>query len=228
MLLNISLNNRVIGRYIVKEGVVMYCSKCECEFVGWTGKCPADGTLLVEPSPVSNGAAHPPVPYETLVDRIRENNGSIEIELHATEVGRERKMSFPFRGYGFAWTKKMTGQINGIAVDLHIDDIGKNTDRGFPYQGYGFAWEQKMRGWVDGHDIALTATKVAHEKKHLFPYRGLGYSWAEELTGVCGNSIRGEMRTTEIGRDKTWTFFCYFGFGYAWIKQATLTLSLAD
>jgi len=77
-------------------------------------------------------------------------------------------MSFPYRGYGFAWAKKTTGEINGIAVDLHIDKILKNKDWGFPYQGYGFAWEKQMRGWVGGHEINLSATKVAHEKKFLF------------------------------------------------------------
>ncbi|MCD6249950.1 MAG: hypothetical protein J7J98_06450 [candidate division Zixibacteria bacterium] len=205
----------------------MYCPKCECDYAGWTGKCPIDGTLLAELNPIPDKPAHPPVPYETITDLIRENNGSCEIELRTTEVGRERKMSFPYRGHGFAWAKKMIGQINGIAVDLHIDGIGKNTDWGFPYQGYGFAWEKQMRGWVSGHKINLSATRVAHEKKFLFPYRGHGYSWAEELTGDCGKLIRADMKTTEIGRDKTWFFF-YFGFGYAWIKQATLTLSLAD
>ena len=205
----------------------MYCPKCKCEFVGWTGKCPTDGTLLVEVSPPPDKPAHAAVPYETLVDLIREKNGSCEIELRTTEVGRERKMSFPYRGHGFAWAKKMVGEINGIAVDLHIDEIGKNKDWGFPYQGYGFAWEKQMRGWVGGHEINLSATEVAHEKKHLFPDRGHGYSWAGELAGDCGKLIRANMKTIEVGRDRNWFFF-YFGFGYAWIGRATLVLSLAD
>jgi hypothetical protein len=205
----------------------MYCPKCDCDFDGWKGKCPTDGTLLLETSPIPDKQTHAPVPYETIVDLIRENNGSYEIELRTTEVGRERKMSFPYRGHGFAWAKKMIGETNGITVDLHIDEIGKNKDWGFPYQGYGFAWEKEMRGWVGGHEIKLSATKVDSEKKFLFPYRGHGYSWAEELTGDCGKLIRAEMKTTEIGRDKTWFFF-YFGFGYAWIKRATLNLSLID
>jgi hypothetical protein len=205
----------------------MYCPKCKCDFVGWTGKCPIDGASLVTPSPVPDRLAHPPVPYETIVDLIRENNGSYQIELRTIEVVRARKMSFPYRGYGFAWAKKMVGQINGIAVDLHIDEIGKNKGWGFPYQGYGFAWEKQMRGWIGGHEINLSATEVAHEKKFLFPYRGHGYSWAGELTGDCGKLIRAEMKTIEVGRDKNWFFF-YFGFGYAWISRATLNLSLTD
>ena len=205
----------------------MYCPKCKCDFDGWTGKCPIDGALLVTPSPVPDRPTHAAVPYEILVDLIREKNGSYEIELRTTEVGRERKMSFPYRGYGFAWAKKMVGEINGIAVDLHIDEIGKNKDWGFPYQGYGFAWEKQMRGWIGGHEIILSATEVAHEKKLLFPYRGHGYSWAEELAGDCGKLIRANMKTTEVGIDRNWFFF-YFGFGYAWISRATLVVSLVD
>ena len=205
----------------------MYCPKCKCDFVGWTRKCPIDGTLLVGLNPIPDKPAHPPLPYETIVDLIRDNGGSYKIELSTTEVGRERKLTLPWRGYGFAWAKKMTGHINGIAVDLHIDEIGKKTDWGFPYQGYGFAWEQQMRGWVGGHEISLSATKVAHEKKFLFPYRGHGYSWAEELTGDCGKLIRANMKTIEVGRDRNWFLF-YFGFGYAWISRATLVLSLVN
>jgi len=205
----------------------MYCPKCKCDFVGWTGKCPIDGTLLAEPSPIPEQPTHPTVPYETIVDLVRENSGSYEIDLRTTEVGREKKMSFPYRGYGFAWARKMVGEINGIAIDLRIDEIGKNRDWGFPYQGYGFAWEKQMRGWIGGHEISLSATEVAQEKKHLFPYRGHGYSWAGELAGNCGEMIRGDMKTIEVGRDKNWFLF-YFGFGYAWINRATLVLSLVD
>ena len=205
----------------------MYCPKCKCDFVGWTGKCPTDGTTLVEPGPPPDRPTHTAVAYDTLVDLIRENKGSCEIELNTTEVGRERKMSLPYRGYGFAWAKRMCGENNGIAVDLHIDEIGRNEDTGFPYQGYGYAWEKRMRGWVGGNEIILSAIRVAHEKKHLFPYRGHGYSWSEELSGDCGELIQANMVTTEVGRDRNWFLF-YFGFGYAWIRRATLVLSLVD
>jgi hypothetical protein len=205
----------------------VYCPKCKCDFVGWAGKCPCDGTTLVEPSPPPDRPRHAAASYETIIDLIRENGGSYEIELRTAEVGRERNMSFPYRGYGFAWAKKMVGEIEGIPVELYIDEIGRSKDQGFPYQGYGFAWEKQMRGWVGSHEISLTATKVTREKKHLFPYRGHGYSWAAELTGDCGKSIQAKMRAVEVGRDRDWFFF-YFGFGYSWISRATLVLSLAD
>jgi hypothetical protein len=208
-------------------GAVMYCPKCKCDFAGWTGKCPTDGAKLAEPSPLPDEPTHAAMPYETVVDLIRDNGGSYEIELRTIGVGREKKMSFPYLGYGFAWAKRMCGESNGIAVDLHIYEIGRDRDTGFPYQGYGYGWGKQMRGWVGGHEISLTATKVTREKKHLFPYRGHGYSWAAELSGECGKSIQAKMRAVEVDRDRNWFLF-YFGFGYAWIRRATLILSLVD
>ena len=205
----------------------MYCSKCACEDVGWTGKCPVDGTRLVEHLTARTKTAPAAVPYETIVDLLRKNGGTMEIELRSTDVGRERKFGFPGRGYGFAWARKMHGSIDGVAVDLFAEDVGLKKDWSFPYQGYGFAWERRMHGWIGGHEFDLTATKVAREKKFSFPYRGHGYAWAEEMTGTCGESIKADMRTTEVGRDKSWFLF-YFMFGYAWINKATLTLSLVD
>ena len=205
----------------------MYCLKCACEYSEWTGKCPLDGTPLVERPPVVDAAAPDAVPYETIVKMLRNNGGSRELELITTAIVRERKMGFPYRGYGFAWARKMEGSIDGIAITLRIDEVGLKKEGGFPYQGYGLAWERRMRGWIGGHEITLAATKVAREKKLLFPYRGHGYAWAEELSGDCGHLIRAEMRTTDVGRDRNWFLF-YFGFGYAWINRATLSLTLSD
>ena len=73
----------------------------------------------------------------------------------------------------------------------------------------------------------MVIVKLRHLKKYLFPYRGLGYSWAEYLTGNCGKAIHAEMKTTEVGKDKGFSLF-YFGFGYAWIKRATLVLTIAQ
>ena len=204
----------------------MYCSKCACDYADWTGRCPVDGTLLVEQPPRSDKPVCATVPYEMVVDLLGKNGGSCDIELHTTEVGRERKMTFPFRGYGFAWARKMQGSIDGISVDLQIEEVGTRKDCGFPYQGYGFAWERQMQGWIGGHEINLSATRVAHQKRHLFPFRGHGYSWTEELTGDCGKLIQATMTTTDVGRDKKWFLF-YFGFGYAWINRGTLCLSLS-
>ena len=117
----------------------MYCPKCKCEFIGWERKCPIDGTRLTKINPVFNKQPLQQIPYDTIIDLIRKNNGSYEIELFTTEVDRERKASIPFRGYGFAWAKKMNGSFNDVTVELYIKEIGKDKENGFPYQGYGFA-----------------------------------------------------------------------------------------
>jgi len=122
----------------------MYCPKCECDFVGWTGKCPIDGTLLVELSPIPDKPTHAPVPYETIVDLIRENSGSYEIELRTTEVGRDRKMSFPYRGYGFAWAEELAGDCGkSIRADMKTVDVGRDKNWFLFYFGLGYAWVRR-------------------------------------------------------------------------------------
>ncbi len=205
----------------------MYCSKCGCDFVGWTSKCPADGMSLIEKPLSSERVASKSVPYETIVDLITENGGKLEIDLQTTEVGKGKKLTFPGRGHGFAWARRMQGNIDGILVDLHITEVGIDKTWSFPYQGYGFAWERQMRGHIGGNEIILAATKVAQEKKFSFPYRGHGYSWTEEFAGDCGKLIGADMRTTDVTKEKGWFLF-YFMFGYAWINRATLNLYLTD
>lgn len=78
----------------------MYCSECRCEFEGWTGKCPNCRTPLVEGSPPIAETADEPISYEALVDLVRENGGSLGIDLSTSEVGREKGRSFPYFGYG--------------------------------------------------------------------------------------------------------------------------------
>ena len=81
----------------------MFCPKCRCEFVGWTGKCPNCKTLLVEGlSPIPE-TADKPISYEALVDLVRENGGQLRIDLSTTDVGRHKGWGFPYLGYRFAW-----------------------------------------------------------------------------------------------------------------------------
>lgn len=203
----------------------MYCPACACEYTGWIGKCPVDGTPLIERPPITQRRGRAEMSYKSLVERIRKSGGERQVELQTTEIGRERRLTFPFRGYGFAWAKKMQGELDGISVELAIDEVGIQKDWGFPYQGYGLAWEQKLRGWIGGNEIELAASKITHQKKYLFPYRGHGYAWAEEMTGACGKRIHARLQTTDVSRDKRWFFF-YFAFGYAWINHATLSLTV--
>jgi len=205
----------------------VYCSKCGCDFVGWTSKCPVDGMSLIERPLSSERVASKSVPYEIIVDLITENEGQLEINLHTTEVSKGKKLAFPGRGYGYAWVRRKQGNIVDILVFLLISEVGFDKTWGVAYQGYGFAWERQMRGHIGGNEIILTATKVAQEKKFSFPYRGHGYSWTEEFAGDCGKLIRADMLTTDVTKEKSWFLF-YFMFGYAWINRATLNLSLTD
>jgi len=226
--LHLCKRNRIflqLSSTLFQKEIDVYCSKCGCDFTGWTGKCPVDGTRLVEKPPIDDSAIRASVPYETIVDFITGNEGKLKIDLRTTEVGKGKKLAFPGRGYGFAWARRMQGSID--VVDLHITEVGIDKTWGFPYQGYGFAWERQIRGYIGGNEIVLAATKVAREKKFSFPYRGHGYSWTEEFTGDCGELIRADMQTTDVTKEKSWFLF-YFMFGYAWINRATLKLSLTD
>ncbi len=205
----------------------MYCSKCGCDFAGPINKCPVDGVSLIE-KPLSRATVPTrSVPYDSIVDLITEHGGRLEIDLTTTEIGKGKKLGFPWRGYGFAWARRMQGNSGDVSVDMHISEVGIDKIWTFPYQGYGFAWEKQMRGHIGGNEILLTADKVARERKFLFPYRGHGYAWTEQFTGTCGKSIRVEMQTTDVTKERNWFFF-YFGLGYAWVNRATLKLSLIN
>ena len=78
----------------------MFCPKCRCEFVGWTGKCPNCKTPLVEELPTVRETADKPISYEALVDLVRENGGQLTIDLSTTDVGMERKGGSRILGMG--------------------------------------------------------------------------------------------------------------------------------
>jgi hypothetical protein len=204
---------------------IMYCPTCKCEFQGWKDRCPVCRRPLVDGLISRPQTSLKSIPYDDLVNIVEKSGGQLEIELSTIEVGRERKLAFPFRGYGFAWAARMHGLFNNISVDLQTVEVGKDTDWGFPYQGYGFAWEKKLEGTVSGNKFILESDKVCREKKFLFPYRGHGYAWTQELSGECGNQLKVNLKTTEIGKDNGWFLF-YFGLGYAWISRAIICVSL--
>ena len=119
----------------------MFCPKCRCEFVGWTGKCPNCKTLLVEELAPIPETADKPISYEALVDLVRENGGQLRIDLSTTDVGMEKKRGFPYSGYGSAWTQEMSGECGAqLKADLLTTDVGRHKGWGFPYLGYRFAW----------------------------------------------------------------------------------------
>jgi len=205
----------------------MYCSTCECEFDGWTGKCPNCKNPLQEGKPPVPRFGDESVTYESLVDIIREYGGTLDIELTAIEIGKSRATRFPYSGYGYAWTKRMQGAREGIAVDLTTTEVGKDKKWAFPYQGHGYAWREELQGSIGGHEAALSAKKVIRRKKWSFPYKGYGYAWTDEMVGDCGQDIKIELKTTQVGKNRRW-MFPYFGFGYAWVNEGILTLSLKN
>ena len=205
----------------------MFCPKCRCEFVGWTGKCPVCKTPLVEKSPPMPATANEPISYEALVDLVRENGGQLRIDVSTTDVGMQKKWGFPYFGFGFAWTKGMRGALNDIQVDLRATEVGMEKKRRFPYFGYGFAWAKRVQGTIGGNEVTLTAGKVATEKKRRFPYFGSGFAWTQEMSGECGGQLKVDLLTTDVGRDKKWGF-PYRGYGFAWANKGVLTLVLNE
>jgi len=203
----------------------MYCPECHCEFSGWTGKCPACRTPLVQREPFTMKTSGKMVSYEDLVSMVRERGGRLHIDLVTTDVGQAKKYSFPYQGHGFAWAKQMQGAIDDLMVDLQTTEVGMAKKHQFPYQGYGYAWERQIQGHIGGNALALKATEVISDKKWDFPYFGFGFAWAKELTGECGSHLTAALVTTEVARDKKYRF-PYLGYGFAWVDKAVLTLTL--
>lgn len=205
----------------------MYCTICECEFEGWTGKCPQCNNRLLEVKPSVDGALVETVDYEELRKRIVDGGGKIEINLSAAEVTKARTRRFPWMGFGFAWTHKMKGAKNGLLVELHTTKVEKKRNWKFPYQGLGYAWRQEMQGSIGGHAATLTAKNVIRKRAWRFPYSGFGYAWTDEMSGECGRDINIELKTTHVVKIRRWQF-PYFGFGYSWVKKGLLSLTLAE
>jgi hypothetical protein len=203
----------------------VFCPKCRCEFEGWTDTCPNCGIPLVSELPPDPGAGGKSISYEALVELVRENGGELEIGVSATDIGLERKWSFPYFGYGYAWAKRLQGVLNGIAVDLTTTEVGRERKRRFPYFGYGFAWVKRMHGDIGGNEFALEATKVCREEKQHFPWLGRGYAWSQEMSGQCGDALSVDFSTADVGRRKE-TRFPYLGYGLAWENRGTLTFKL--
>ncbi len=204
----------------------MFCSSCNCEFEGWSGRCPNCKEPLVEAAVQSaEGDAHS-ISYQALVDMVKANGGQLQIPLTTTAVGMEKKSSFPYFGYGSAWAKRMQGSSMDVPVDLQAVDVGRDRKAGFPWRGFSFAWVKEMGGTIGGNETALTARKVRRERKWNFPYFGYGYAWAEEMQGTCGDMIEIDLVTTETSK-KYASRLPWHGFGFSWIKEGMLTLKVS-
>lgn len=205
----------------------MYCSECNCEFDGWTWKCPVCRTNLIDEAPIEFQGNGKIVSYDALLTLVKKNSGKLEIDLATTAVERKGTWRFPYKSYGFAWVKRIKGEIQGIFIDLCTREIGTSKKWRFPYNGYGCAWEKSMDGHVGGNDITLSATKVKCENKWRFPYFGFGYGWTETFTGHCGNHLDAELISVEVCK-KRGQRFPYRGYGYAWTAKSMLILKFNE
>ena len=202
----------------------MFCPTCNCEYTGWIGKCPNCETLLVLEKQAINRTQGTEISYNALIDLVKGNEGKLIIEISTTEVGIEKKGSFPYFGYGFAWAARMHGSCNDIVVDLTAGEIGKKKKATFPYLGLGYAWAKTMQGSIGGNDVQLHVKKVNMEKKWVI-YWGFGFAWTQEMSGTCGDRLRVDFVTTDVGRKKEWGF-PYKGYGFTWAKKGELTITL--
>lgn len=205
----------------------MYCPTCQCEFVGWSSKCPQCQSHMVQEVPSISRPPDRPISYEALVELVRNEKGRLRLELATTEVGRRRGRSFPYFGYGYAWAKGVQGHHDDLLIDLDTTEVGRQRTWRFPYNGRGLAWVREMEGNVAGNGLSLAATRVVREETWSFPYFGYGYAWTEEMVGSCGEQLRARVRITEVGRDRE-QCFPWRGYGFAWERRGILVLTFGD
>ncbi len=61
--------------------------------------------------------------------------------LTASKVRREKKWSFPYFGFGYAWTEEMHGTCGGqLEIDLVTTEISKKNEQRLPWHGFGLSW----------------------------------------------------------------------------------------
>lgn len=205
----------------------MYCPQCHCEYTGWTEKCPACKSVLLDKKPGVIDVEAAPIDYADLVEAVRENGGSLTIEMVATDIVTKRGRQFPYLGRGYAWAKQMEGVCDGLTIKLTTTKVGRERKWAFPYFAYGFAWEQEMQGSVGGNALTLKAEKVTRESQMRFPYAGYGRAWVQSMSGKCGEALEATLTIIEVQQRRKYGF-PYFGFGFAWANAGELTLTLTS
>jgi hypothetical protein len=203
----------------------MYCKDCNCEYSGWSGKCPRCKQPLEEGVSSEHIRTNGHIEYDQLVEMIQRNGGSIDVVLEASQVSRKKSRRFPWLGFGYAWTQIMHGEGDDIRMDFITTEVEKDRTWTFPYRGHGYAWQQVMQGWIAGNECTVSATDVSRKRSWTFPYSGYGYAWTEKLEGDCGDEIRVSMKASKVSKSRKWVF-PYFGFGYAWVDAYQVSLTL--
>jgi hypothetical protein len=210
--------------FIITENS-MYCTTCNCEYNGWSGKCPSCKQPLLDDKPAAQIQSKSNIEYRSLVELIEENGAALDIDLCADQVTRNKTTRFPWLGFGYAWTQSMLGEHQAITVELITTEVGKDRKWSFPYQGHGHAWQQEMQGWIAGNQCSVQATEVKRSRTWRFPYTGYGYAWTEQMHGECGDQIHLTMSASKVSKKRGWVF-PYFGYGYAWVDKYWLALEL--
>ena len=203
----------------------MYCRNCNCEFRGWTGKCPNCKQPLIEGATTEYIGTNGRIEYDALVEMIEMNGGSLIFVLEASQVSKKKSTRFPWLGFGYAWTQTMHGEGDDIHMDFITTEVGKDRKWSFPYRGHGYAWQQEMQGSIAGNQCTVSATDVSRTRSWTFPYSGYGYAWAQKMQGECGEDILISMSASKVSKQRKWRF-PYFGFGYAWVDAYQVSLTL--
>lgn len=203
----------------------MYCTSCNCEYEGWTGKCPKCKEPLQELKPYDAELAMERMDYDSLVELLDKAGSGLEINLTACQVVRKKSKRFPWRSFGYAWTQKMRGSADGISVEMQTTEVSKDREITFLYRGHGYAWEQEVQGQINGNPFTIQATEVKRKRTFSFPYSGFGYAWTEEMRGKCGDQIQVVVRATKVNKKRR-SVFPYFGYGFAWVEEGLLSLKL--
>jgi hypothetical protein len=116
---------------------------------------------------------------------VQGQQGEIWIDVRCSGTGRDRQVSFPWRGYGFAWASEMQGMLSGTPLTLHVGRVGRARRWGFPFFGYGYAWVEEMSGSCgDLLTIELQQVEKHRFSRRRFPHRGFGYAWGKRFEAV--------------------------------------------
>jgi hypothetical protein len=183
--------------------------------------------MLLETKPDLENTEEIQIDYDKLVELIQDKGGELTLKVVAVDIETKRGREFPYKGRGYAWTKRMEGTCDDCDVELNTTAVARARSWTFPYFGFGFAWEKTMEGNIDGIPLTLQAEKVARESHMAFPYLGYGRAWVQTMSGICGDKLSVRLSVTEVQKRKKYGF-PYFGFGFAWPNAADLTLTLVS
>lgn len=206
-----------------KDTEYLFCTRCRCQYPGWLRECPVCGTGLVAPPPDETIV---PLAYDQLVAYVRQHDGLLTIDVRTSAVGLARRPGLPFRGFGPAWLRHMTGSQGFLAVDLTARRVAVREQRGYPYTGYAFGWTRTMVGSINGNPLELKAPPNPERRSWRLPYFGFGYGWVPSLAGRCGSELLAELQLEDVWRRRLLRIPLR-NRRYAWPQPGRLTLRLA-